>query len=157
MHSHWGMDSSSLEVNMYVLYQIDSNVIITVITCKQACTEWLVGMITVTSLLCDLRSFLLLPDFASSNTHSALGLDSAWSVKRFTSAPTGNLFGPIPSLCAGRGTASLQRSVHSDPYMKTHVVIKALLIPHGPHSCEMLLRRPSKPCRGVSGSWACCV
>lgn len=61
---------------------------------------------------------------------------------------TANLFGPVPLLFAGRGTASLQRSSYSNPYMKTYVVMKALLIHCGTHSCETLLRRSSTACWG---------
>ena len=60
--------------------------------------------------------------------------------------------------CAsGRRTASLRRSSHSTPNMKTYVVIKGLLIPRGTHSCETFLRRSSTAWWGVSGSLACCV
>lgn len=109
-------------------------------------------MITATSPLCSVWPQI----FSSSSRLCFLkpsGLDSAWSVKHFSSAATGNLFGPMPSLCAGSGTASLQRSSHFNPYMKTHAVIKALLIPHGMHSCAMLLRRSSSPCWEWVGVW----
>ena len=60
--------------------------------------------------------------------------------------------------CAsGRRTASLRRSSHSTPNMKTYVVIKGLLIPRGTHSCETFLRRSSTAWWGVSRSLACCV
>lgn len=105
--------------------------IMTTMTIREEQHGYLIAVFPVT------QDVLVFPQTLLRWISPLLALSSVWSLKHFCSVATLNLFGPVPPLSAGRSTASLQRSSHSNPYMKTYAVIKALLIPRGMHSCVM--------------------
>lgn len=98
MHNHWGVEFSSMGVKPFNDVVNICYILVFLMVWSQQYSPFIskymiVGMMTATLLLCELRSFLLLPDFPASNLHYGLGLDTGWSVKHFFSAATGNLFG----------------------------------------------------------------
>lgn len=105
--------------------------IMTTMTIREEQHGYLIAVFPVT------QDVLVFPQTLLRWISPLLALSSVWSLKHFCSVATLNLFGPVPPLSAGRSTASLQRSSHSNPYMKTYAVIKAMLIPRGMHSCVM--------------------
>lgn len=105
--------------------------IMTTMTIREEQHGYLIAVFPVT------QDVLVFPQTLLRWISPLLALSSVWSLKHFCSVATLNLFGPVPPLSAGKSTASLQRSSHSNPYMKTYAVIKALLIPRGMHSCVM--------------------
>lgn len=95
----------------------------------------LVSVITGSRLYCDLRSFPSAPRFLSSAPSPQFGSQIGEISETFLQCSHCKSLWPFAS---GRDTASLKRSSHSTPNMKTYVAIKALLVPRGTHSCETL-------------------